>query len=96
MNKIYEKFWNPLHNYFLPTFKLEEKKRIGPKVHKKFEKPMTPAQKLIDAKGYSSYMKRLVKDELSSLDPIELKLGLEKELKKFYKLLDIERNKQAA
>jgi len=96
MNRIYKRYWNPLHNYFLPTFKLEEKKRIGSKIHKKFETPKTPAQRLIDSKGYSGYMKNKVKSELTGLDPIELKMGLEKELKIFYKLLDYERNKQAA
>ena len=29
MNEIYKKYWNPLHNFFLPSFKLKEKKRIG-------------------------------------------------------------------
>tara|TARA_B100000212_G_C27365795_1_gene530297 strand:- start:703 stop:1842 length:1140 start_codon:yes stop_codon:yes gene_type:complete len=96
MNRIYKKYWNPLHNYFLPTFKLEDKKRIGSKVHKKFEKPKTPASRLLDSKGYSGYMKNRVKHELTTLDPIELKLGLEKELKIFYKLLEYERNKLAA
>lgn len=96
MNNIYRKYWNPLHNYFLPSFKLEEKKRVGAKIHKRFEEPKTPAQRLLDSKGYSGYMKNKVKHELTTLDPIELKLELEKELKKFYKLLDYEREKLAA
>ncbi len=96
MNHIFKKYWNPLHNYFLPTFKLEEKKRIGSKIYKKFEKPKTPAQRLLDSKGYSGFMKNRVKHELSNLDPIELKKGLEKELNNFYKLLDEENRKQAA
>jgi hypothetical protein len=58
INNIYKKYWNPLHNYFLPSFKLEEKIREGGKIKKKFEKPKTPAQRILDIKGYSPYMKK--------------------------------------
>ena len=96
MNRIYKKYWNPLHNYFLPSFKLESKERIGGKIKKKFEAPKTPAQRLLEAKGYSSYMKNKVKYELNSLDPIELKRGLEKELKNFYRLIEQRRITEVA
>ena len=96
MNKIYKDYWNPLHNYFLPTFKLEGKRRVGGKIKKKFETPKTPAQRLLEAKNYSGYMKNRVKHELGQLDPIELKRGLEKELKKFYRLLEQQRSSEAA
>jgi hypothetical protein len=96
MNRIYKKYWNPLNNYFLPSFKLEEKVRIGGKIKKKFEVPRTPAQRILDSVGYSGYMKNKVKDELTKLDPIELKKGLEKELNNFYKLYDQLRNKEVA
>lgn len=96
MNRIYKKYWNPLHNYFLPSFKLESKERVGGKIKKKFEIPKTPAQRLLETKNYSSYMKNKVKHELSNLDPIDLKRGLEKELKNFYRLLEQIRIKEAA
>lgn len=96
MNKIFKKYWNPLHNYFLPSFKLESKQRVGGKIKKKYEAPRTPAQRLLETKGYSSYMKNNVKYELSNLDPIELKRGLEKELKNFYRLLEQVRVREAA
>lgn len=96
MNKIYKKYWNPLNNFFLPSFKLEEKIRVGGKIKKKFEIPKTPAQRILDAAGYSGYMKNRVKDELMKLDPIELKMNLEKELNNFYKLYDQLRNKEVA
>jgi hypothetical protein len=96
MNQIFKKYWSPLNNYFLPSFKLEEKVRVGSKIKKKFEEPKTPAQRLLDSKGYSGYMKNKVKAELSDLDPIKLKQELEKELKKFYRLVEYENNKQAA
>lgn len=96
MNKIYKKYWNPLHNYFLPSFKLESKERVGGKIKKYFEVPKTPAVRLLETRGYSGFMKNKVKHELSNLDPIELKMGLEKELKNFYKLLEQMRTTEAA
>lgn len=95
MNKIYREYWNPLNNYFLPSYKLEEKVRIGARIKKTYDLPKTPAQRLLNAKSYSGYMKRRVDAEFNKLDPIKLKLGLEKELKKFYQLLEYENIKQA-
>ncbi len=88
MNKIYKEYWNPLHNYFLPSFKLKEKTRIGGKIKKTFERPKTPAQRILKHPKYSGFMKNKIKYNLERLDLIELKRNLEKELKKFYTLLD--------
>lgn len=96
MNNIYKKYWNPLNNYFLPSFKLKEKERVGGKVKKRFEVPKTPAQRLLESKSHSRYLRNKVEYDLCILDPIELKKGLEKELKKFYRLVEHENNKQAA
>lgn len=88
MNKIYKEYWNPLHNYFLPSFKLKEKVREGSKVKKVFDEPKTPAKRLLEAKGFPSYLKEVIKYNRKKLDPIELKMKLEKEVILFYKLLE--------
>jgi len=41
-------------NMFQPTFKLKSKKRTGAKVHKKYEKPRTPLQRVLDTKLLSA------------------------------------------
>jgi hypothetical protein len=35
MNDIYDNYWNPLQNFFLPCQKLLQKNRIGAKIVKK-------------------------------------------------------------
>ena len=95
MNKIYKELWNPLNNYFLPSFKLKEKTRIGAKIKKTFEEPKTPAQRILEHKTYSSFMKKKIQFNLNQLDPIELKMKLEKELNIFYNLLDKEKRRSA-
>ena len=95
MNRIY-KVWNRLHNFFLPSFKLKEKVRVGAKIKKIFDTPQTPAQRLLNSKGFSTYMKRRIKYELSGLDPVALKKELEEELSIFYKLVDYNKRRKAA
>ena len=95
MNNIYKRYWNPLNNYFLPSFKLKEKIRVGGKIKKKFEIPKTPAQRILEHPRYSSFMQKKVKHQLNNLDPIKLKKNLEKELQNFYNLLDKDRRTTA-
>ena len=42
MNDIYINYWSPLQNFFLPSFKLTEKLRVGSKIKKKYDAPKTP------------------------------------------------------
>ena len=42
MNEIYTEYWNPLQNFFLPTFKLKEKLRIGSRIKKTYDNPRLP------------------------------------------------------
>lgn len=99
MNEIYTDYWNPLHNYFLPSFKLEKKVRVGGKIKKTYDRPKTPAQRLIDYKKLDGHSKRKIIMDRDRLDPIELKEGLEKKLSEFYtalKRVKMLRDKQVA
>lgn len=87
MNEIYTDYWNPLHNYFLPSFKLEQKVRLGGRIKKVYDKPKTPAQRLIEYKKLEPHKRRKIKMDRDRLDPIELREGLEKKLSEFYSAL---------
>jgi len=52
INDLYAKEWELLHNFFRPSMKLIEKKQIGGKYVKKYDETKTPAQRLIELKGY--------------------------------------------
>jgi hypothetical protein len=47
INVLYRECWEPLHNYFLPSAKLEEKRREGAKVKRRHDKPLTPCERLL-------------------------------------------------
>ena len=99
MNEIYRDYWNPLHNYFLPSFKLEKKIRVGGRIKKVYDRPQTPAQRLLNYSKTAGDKKRKVQSDIARLDSIELKEGLEKKLTEFYtalKRVKMLRDKQVA
>lgn len=86
MNEIYIDYWNPLQNFFLPTFKIKEKIRVGAKIIKKYDKPKTPYQRVIESGVLSKSEEEALRDKKSRLDPFQLKSGLESKLKDFFEI----------
>jgi hypothetical protein len=84
MNEIYENYWNPLHNFFLPSQKLIEKVRVGAKVVKKHDQPKTPYERLMASSELSAEQKENLSAKKAKLNPIELAQGLERKLKEFF------------
>lgn len=86
MNDIYQNYWNPLHNFFLPSQKLLEKVRVGAKIVKKHDIPKTPYERLVASPDLSEQEKFDLKAQRVMLNPIELADGLERKLKEFFDL----------
>lgn len=94
MNEIYRVYWNPLWNYFTPVMKLKSKQRVGSKIIKKWDKPKTPCQRLLESESVPLQTKRLLKKTLKSKNPFFLKKELDKKLKLFFeKVEEIKRNR---
>ena len=87
MNEIYRDYWNPLHNFFLPSMRLIEKFRDGSKIRKRYDKPTTPYERLMAAPNLAEEKKQELKIRFKSLNPFELKAGLERKLEIFFSLL---------
>lgn len=83
MNDIYVNYWLPLHNFFIPTFKILEKVRMGSQIKKKYGPPVTPYQRLMTAKYFSESRKQALKKRYDALDPFDLSEGLGKKLHAF-------------
>lgn len=88
MNEIYQAYWNPLWNYFTPCMKLASKTRIGGRIKKKYDKPKTPAQRLLDYPSLSSAQASYLKDQLRGRNPFWLKQQLDIKLKEFFELVE--------
>jgi hypothetical protein len=87
MNEIYE-VWGLLHNYFMPQMKLISKDRVGSKVKKKYDKPTTPYQRIIDCPTVSEEVKENLRKTKATLNPFELQAKLQTKLAYFHQLND--------
>ncbi len=62
-----------LVNFFYPSVKLLEKKRVNGRIRKRYDKPQTPACRLLDCAAVGSQTKRWLRSQMQSLDPLVLK-----------------------
>jgi len=59
-------------NHFQPSFKLREKEKNGSKVKRYYEKPLTPSERLLRHSTVPGDVKKMLKLQSKSLDPIGL------------------------
>jgi hypothetical protein len=73
MNVIYKLYLNNLYNFFVPQFKLIEKVRIGSKIVKKYDKPKTPYQRLLESEFLTMGQKEELRRKYKTLNPVKLR-----------------------
>jgi hypothetical protein len=88
LNEIYRVYWNPLCNYLTPVMKLVSKERVGSRIVKKYDKPKTPCQRLLDCEKIPKKIKKRLKEKLRSKNPFYLRAQLNKKLKLFFKRVE--------
>jgi hypothetical protein len=81
INRVYRQFWEPLHNFFLPSAKLTHKRRIGSRWQRKHDAPQTAYQRLLKLEVLTGQKRRQLREFFEGLDPFELHQGLEKSLR---------------
>lgn len=81
INALYRDYWEPLHNYFLPSAKLERKSRDGAKVKRQHDKPQTPCDRLLASPEVNAEAKRQLLTTRASLNPFYLHRKLEERLR---------------
>jgi len=60
-------------NFFLPSMKLVEKQRIGSRVHKKYDTPKTPYQRVLESPEIEEKIKETLREQYRKLNLGELK-----------------------
>jgi hypothetical protein len=80
LNDLYKNEWSLFYNYFIPSFKLISKERIGSKVIKKHDKPKTPYQRLLESEFISEEKKQELRNIYETLNPFDLKKIIAKKL----------------
>jgi hypothetical protein len=84
MNDLYRNELSLLHNYFYPAMKLQDKIRIQSKIKKHYDKPQTPYQRLMASENLAQEYKDKLKNQFVELNPFELKVIIEKKMKKIF------------
>lgn len=79
--QVYKEVWGPLHNFFLPCLKLQEKWREGSHWRKRYEPPRTAYDRLCRPGILDLKQRRQLHERYDSLDPFLLKDDLERQLK---------------
>lgn len=85
MNELYTTEWRLFLNFFCPSVKLLEKKRVASKTVKRYDKPKTPYQRVVDSPEIPKETKERLKEQYKTLNPFELRNALEEKLKKIFK-----------
>lgn len=89
LNDLYKNEWNLYHNFFIPSVKLIEKKRVGSRTIKRYDKPKTPFQRVLEANSnyVSNKKKRELEKLFASLNPFILREAMEKKIAEIFKKL---------
>jgi hypothetical protein len=72
--------WALLKNHFFPTSKLVSKTRIGSKIKKVYDAPITPYERLLEDPDVPLNQKERLMDEHSKLNPFELRKGIKRRM----------------
>lgn len=96
VHDLYRQEWRLLQNFFQPVMKLVEKRREGPKVHKRYDVARTPAQRLLEWKGLPSDKRQWLLHMQSTLDPLALTSAIHRKLQLIRKILREAKHRVAA
>ncbi len=88
LNDLYKNEWSLFNNFFCPSMKLTEKKRINSKYVKKYDEPKTPYQRLIASPDISPEAKQKLTHTFLRLNPFCLKKKIQAKLKSIFAILN--------
>ena len=87
LQELYGRF-TVYKNFFQPTMKLAEKVRTGGKIHRKYDEPKTPYQRLIESGQISATARKRLTAEYESLNVAQLRRQIEELQNRLFQQLD--------
>lgn len=90
MNDLYKNEISLMNNYFLPNFKLIEKRRVDAVIIKKHSKPATPYQRLMLSEHMTEDKRQELTAIYNQLNPFELKKMIQKKLNKIFTMIHLD------
>lgn len=86
LNDLYRNELRLYKNLFQPVIKLIFKERTGGKVHRKYDDPRTPYQRVMESQGAQEKLKQELMKAYISLNPAQLKRAIDEKLNKLCKV----------
>ncbi len=83
-------------NFFQPTIKLKEKVRVGGRIHRKYDEPRTPCQRLLDSGQISAVARKRLRAEYESLNVAELHRRIEELRTRLFEATDAKNTREPA
>ena len=87
LNELYTTEWYNFINFFLPSSKLVNKLRLGSKIIKKYDKPKTPLERLLESKEINKDVKEVLRLQFKKLNPYKLEKQIQEKIRKIFALL---------
>jgi hypothetical protein len=81
LNELYTSEWSLYFNFFIPSVKLTDKMRSGSKIIKKYDKPKTPFQRLLESPAITDEVKEKLKKQFDILNPFYLQKQMSEKIK---------------
>lgn len=95
LNDLYRHELRLYKNFFQPVMRLESKERSKGHISRKYQPAKTPYQWLMESKETPTEVKLKLKEIYLTLNPAELKRGIDSKLKKLAKTYQTKQNKEA-
>ena len=86
MNNLYTSEWRLFYNFFCHSVKLIEKKRVASKTIKRYDKPKTPYQRVLESSEVTNAKKQALKEQFTGLNPFRLRKAIEKKLQEIFNI----------
>lgn len=77
INDLYQNEIRLYKNFFQPVMKMIKKKRVGPKIIKKYDIPKTPYRRLMESGQITRETRKQLKEIYLTLNPVKLKKNIE-------------------
>ena len=84
LNDLYRNELKLFKNFFQPVMKLVSKERVGGIIKRKYDRPQTPYQRVMEADDIANIAKNTLREIYLSLNPAKLKREIDAKLDKLY------------
>jgi hypothetical protein len=86
LNNLYLNEWRLYFNFFIPSVKLVAKHRDGARVVKKYDRPKTPFQRVLESEHIPVDTKKKLRRTFESINPFELQAAMSEKIKTISKI----------